>query len=30
VPTLDEFADAVLWELEKAGISVSGPDADRE
>ena len=26
VPTLDEFADAVLWELEKAGISV--PDAD--
>ena len=30
VPTLDEFADAVLWELEKAGISVSGPDSDRE
>ena len=28
VPTLDEFADAVLWELEKAGISVSGPDSD--
>lgn len=30
VPTLDEFADAVLWELEKAGISVSDPDSDRE
>lgn len=30
VPTLDEFADAVLWELEKAGISVSGADPDRE
>lgn len=30
VPTLDEFADAVLWELEKAGISVSGAGPDRE
>ena len=30
VPTLDEFADAVLWELEKAGISVPGADPDRE
>ena len=29
VPTLDEFADAVLWELEKAGIDVSGADPDR-
>ena len=28
VPTLDEFADAVLWELEKAGISVSGAGPD--
>lgn len=28
VPTLDEFADAVLWELEKAGISVSGASPD--
>ena len=28
VPSLDEFADAVLWELEKAGISVSGADSD--
>ncbi len=26
VPSLDEFADAVLWELEKAGISVPNPD----
>lgn len=30
VPTLDEFADAVLWELEKAGINVSGDAPDRE
>ncbi len=30
LPTLDEFADAVLWELEKAGISVSGDDLDSE
>ena len=28
LPTLDEFADAVLWELEKAGIQVSGGDQD--
>ena len=28
LPTLDEFADAVLWELEKAGISVPGADLD--
>ena len=28
LPTLDEFADAVLWELEKAGISVPGADSD--
>lgn len=28
LPTLDEFADAVLWELEKAGIDVSGGDPD--
>ena len=30
VPTLDEFADAVLWELEKAGINVSGDAPDCE
>ena len=24
VPALDEFADAVLWELEKAGIEIEG------
>lgn len=26
VPSLDEFADAVLWELEKAGIQVPDPE----
>lgn len=26
LPSLDEFADAVLWELERAGIRVSGAD----
>ena len=25
LPSLDEFADAVLWELEKAGIETPGP-----
>jgi protein-disulfide isomerase/uncharacterized membrane protein len=30
LPSLDEFADAVLWELEKAGISVSGAGPDGE
>ena len=27
VPALDEFADAVLWELEKAGIRMPEPDS---
>ena len=28
VPTLDEFADAVLWELERAGIRIPGDGPD--
>lgn len=30
VPSLDEFADAVLWELEKAGIEAPDPGPEGE